>query len=119
MRISSAEGVLHQSIIHLRDIWLKKFRDLRARCPTRPSTRCRRPRRRLLVKVTAAGTLWVRPEHVGSMATTTTDDILMVYGDGAEGVFETQQTCVRTSQACDRPIWERLHSPLSWSHDPS
>ena len=59
--------------------------------PTRPSTRCRRPRRRLLVKVTAAGTLWVRPEHVGSMATTTTDDILMVYGDGAEGVFETQQ----------------------------
>ena len=51
------------------------------------------------MKVTAAGTLWVRPEHVGSMATTTTDDILMVYGDGAEGVFETQQTCVRTSQA--------------------
>ena len=33
------------------------------------------------------------------MATTTTDDILMFYGDGAEGVFETQQTCVRTSQA--------------------
>ena len=31
----------------------------------------------------------VRPEHVGSMATTTTNDILMVYGDGAEGVFET------------------------------
>ena len=51
------------------------------------------------MKVTAAGTLWVRPEHVGSMATTTTDNILMVYGDGAEGVFETQQTCVRTSQA--------------------
>ena len=37
-----------------------------------------------MVKVTAAGTLWVRPEHVGSMATTTTDDILMVYGDGAD-----------------------------------
>ena len=51
------------------------------------------------MKVTAAGTLWVRPEHVGSMATTTTDDILMVYGDGAEGVFETQQTFLRTSQA--------------------
>ena len=33
------------------------------------------------------------------MASTTTDDILMVYGDGAEGVFETQQTCVRPSQA--------------------
>ena len=33
------------------------------------------------------------------MAMTTTDDILMVYGDGAEGVFETQQTCVRTLQA--------------------
>ena len=51
------------------------------------------------MKVTAAGTLWVKPAHFGSMATTTTDDILMVYGDGAEGVFETQQTCVRTSQA--------------------
>ena len=33
-------------------------------------------------EVTAAGTLWVRPEHVGSMATTT-DDILAVYDDGA------------------------------------
>ena len=52
-----------------------------------------------MVKVTAAGTLWVRPEHVGSMATTTTDDILMVYGDGAEGVFETLNNCVRPSQA--------------------
>ena len=53
-----------------------------------------------MVKVTAAGTLWVRPAHVGLMATTTTDDILMVYGDGAEGVFETQQTFLRnTSQA--------------------
>ena len=51
------------------------------------------------MKVTAAGTLWVRAEHVSSMATTTTDDILMVYGDGAEGVFETQQTFLRTSQA--------------------
>ena len=37
-----------------------------------------------MVKVTAAGTLWVRPEHVGSMATTTTDDILAVHDDGAE-----------------------------------
>ena len=33
------------------------------------------------------------------MASTTTDDILMVYSHGAEGVFETQQTCVRTRQA--------------------
>ena len=33
------------------------------------------------------------------MATTTTDDILMVYGDLVEGVNETQQTCVRPSQA--------------------
>ena len=33
------------------------------------------------------------------MATTTTDDILMVYGDGAEGVFETQQTFAWTRQA--------------------
>ena len=33
------------------------------------------------------------------MATTTTDDILAVHDDGAEGVFETQQTCVWTRQA--------------------
>ena len=33
------------------------------------------------------------------MASTTTDGILMVYDDHAESVFETQQTCVRTSQA--------------------
>ena len=37
------------------------------------------------MKVTAAGTLWVRPEHVGSMATTTTDDILAVHDDAAVG----------------------------------
>ena len=37
------------------------------------------------MKVTAAGTLWVRAEHVGSMATTTTDDILAVYDDAAVG----------------------------------
>ena len=37
------------------------------------------------MKVTAAGTLWVRPEHVGSMATTTTDDLLAVYDDAAVG----------------------------------
>ena len=43
--------------------------------------------------------MWVRPEYVSSMATTTTDDILMVYGDGAEGVFETLNNCVRPSQA--------------------
>ena len=33
------------------------------------------------------------------MAPTTTDGSLMVYDDDAEGVFETQQTCVRPSQA--------------------
>ena len=33
------------------------------------------------------------------MASTTTDGILMVYDYDAEGVFETQQTCVRPSQA--------------------
>ena len=37
------------------------------------------------MKVTAAGTLLVRPEHVGSMATTTTNDILAVHDDGAVG----------------------------------
>ena len=38
-------------------------------------------------------------EHVSLMATTTTADHLMVYDDAAKGVSETQQTCVRTSQA--------------------
>ena len=51
------------------------------------------------MKERAVWALWVMAAHVGSMATSTTDDILMVYGDGAEGVFETQQTCVRPSQA--------------------
>ena len=37
--------------------------------------------------------------HVGSMASTTTDGIHMVYDDDAESIFETQQTCVRPSQA--------------------
>ena len=37
--------------------------------------------------------------HVGSMASTTTDGIHMVYDDDAESIFETQQTCVRTLQA--------------------
>ena len=37
--------------------------------------------------------------HVGSMATSTTDGELMVYDDAAEGVNETQQTCVWTQQA--------------------
>ena len=40
------------------------------------------------------------------MASTTTDGILMVYDDHAESVFETQQTCVRTSQAL--PV-RRMH----------
>ena len=48
-----------------------------------------------MVKVTAAGTLWVRPVHVGSIATTTTDDILMVYGDGAEGISENHHSDLR------------------------
>ena len=33
------------------------------------------------------------------MATSTTDGELMVYDDAAEGVNETQQTCMRPSQA--------------------
>ena len=33
------------------------------------------------------------------MATTTTDDLLAVHDDGAEGICETVQACVRPSQA--------------------
>ena len=48
---------------------------------------------------TAARTSWAMAEHVSLMATTTTADHLMVYDDAAKGVSETQQTCVRPSQA--------------------
>ena len=37
--------------------------------------------------------------HVGLIAAMPTDDLLMVYDDGAEGVCETVQACVRPSQA--------------------
>ena len=38
-------------------------------------------------------------KHVILMATSVVADILMLHDDDAEGVFETQQTCVRTLQA--------------------
>ena len=38
-------------------------------------------------------------KHVILMATSVVADILMLHDDDAEGVFETQQTCVRPSQA--------------------
>ena len=53
------------------------------------------------MKVTAAGTLWVRAEHVGSMATTTTDDILAVYDDGAEDAVVTLKSCAMSLQVMD------------------
>ena len=51
------------------------------------------------MKERAVWALWVMAAHVCSMATSTTDDFLMVYDDAAEGVNETQQTCVRPCQA--------------------
>ena len=51
------------------------------------------------MKEAAVGTSWAMTAHVGLVAAMPTDDLLMVYDDGAESVFETQQTCVRTSQA--------------------
>ena len=71
-------------------------------------------------EVTAAGTLWVRPEHVGSMATTTTDDILMVYGDGAEGVVRVVRDAAGTrTRVADRRMIDRRtqHHPLSAAID--
>ena len=37
--------------------------------------------------------------HVVLMATSVVADILMLHDDAAESIFETQQTCVRPSQA--------------------
>ena len=42
---------------------------------------------------TAVWALWTTAEHVGSMATTTADDILMVYGDAGVDVIETTALC--------------------------
>ena len=53
------------------------------------------------MKVTAAGTLWVRPEHVGSMATTTTDDLLAVHDDGAEDAVVTLKSCAMSLEVMD------------------
>ena len=53
------------------------------------------------MKVTAAGTLWVRPEHVGSMATTTTDDILAVHDDGAEDAVATLKSSAMSLEVMD------------------
>ena len=45
--------------------------------------------------------VWVRPEHVGSMATTTTDDILAVYDDGAEDAVATLKSCAMSLEVMD------------------
>ena len=42
-----------------------------------------------LMKEMAAGASWAMAAHVGLIATTTTDDILMVYGDNGVGVRKT------------------------------
>ena len=84
--------------------------------PTRPSTRCRRPRRRLLVKVTAAGTLWVRPEHVGSMATMTTDDILAVYDDAAGLREQTLKVSATSPEVNGHRLYTGSRSKDALSH---
>ena len=51
-------------------------------------------------------------KHVILMATSVVADILMLHDDDAEGVFETQQTCVRTSQAL--PVHGMLGGRTQW-----
>ena len=63
------------------------------------------------MKVTAAGTLWVRPEHVGSMATTTTDDILAVYDDAAGLREQTPKVSAMSLEVMD--TGPRLKDALS------
>ena len=68
-----------------------------------------------MVKVMAAGTLWVRPEHVGSMATTTTDDILAVYDDGAEDAVVTLKSCAMSLEVMDTGSCAIPAMPDTWS----
>ena len=51
------------------------------------------------MKEAAVGTSWAMTAHVGLIAAMPTDDLLMVYDDGAEGVCEMLQAWVRTLQA--------------------
>ena len=46
------------------------------------------------MKEAAVGTSWAMTAHVGLIAAMPTDDLLMVYDDGAEGVCEMLQACV-------------------------
>ena len=43
------------------------------------------------MKEAAVRTSWATPPHVGLIAAMPTDDLLMVYDDGAEGVCEMVQ----------------------------
>ena len=96
-----AYGVLHESFVHVRYIWLKKFGRSRAPRTRRCENACQRARRYQLMAATAVWASWVRvtAEHVGSMARPTTDDNITVYDDAVFCDSETQKTSVRPSQA--------------------
>ena len=70
------------------------------------------------MKVTAAGTyrtLWVRPEHVGSMATTTTDDILAVYDDAAVDADAKLKSCAMSLEVMDTGSCAIPAMPDTWA----
>ena len=83
-------GVLHESLLHMRYIWLKKFGRSRAPRTRRCENACQRARRCPLMAATAVWALWTTAEHVGSMARPTTDDNITVYDDAVFCDSETQ-----------------------------
>ena len=83
-------GVLHESFVHMRYIWLKKFGRSRAPRTRRCENACQRAQRCPLMAATAVWALWTTAEHVSSMARPTTDDNITLYDDAVFCDSETQ-----------------------------
>ena len=83
----------------MRYIWLSRKRGRRARASDAAvhAVPAALPASSMAKMATMA--LSATAKHVILMATSVVADILMLHDDDAEGVFQTQQTCVRTSQA--------------------
>ena len=76
-------GVLHQSLLHSRDIWISRKDGLRASLADATIHAVRRPCHYPLMPERAPLALWATPAHASLMATMTTDGILAVYDDDA------------------------------------
>ena len=77
----STAGVLHESLLHSRYIWLKKIGRRRRPALDAARMRHRRPCRCPLRPERAALALWVTPVHASSMVESTADDHLTLDGD--------------------------------------